>query len=60
MADIQCYIQAEFIFKKFQNVSSCECLSDCTEISYDVEISQAQARYSIEDMELRNTLNETR
>lgn len=59
MADNQCCINAELIFKRNQNISACSCLPDCTAITYDVEISQAQVHYSAEDIELRGSLNES-
>lgn len=59
MADIPCHINAVSIFTRNQYIEKCNCLPDCTEITYDVEISQAQIRNSADDIILRSSLNET-
>lgn len=40
MGDSHCYMNARDIFFKQQSVINCNCLPDCTSITYDVEISQ--------------------
>lgn len=59
MIEIQCYNNAERMFRSNQYVRECHCLPDCTAISYDIEMSQAQTRYSAEELALKNTLNDS-
>lgn len=59
VVESKCYVNAEQNFKKNQIVQECRCVPDCTSISYDVEISQAQAKYSTDDLALKGLDNES-
>ncbi|XP_055303176.1 pickpocket protein 28-like [Sitodiplosis mosellana] len=59
IVDNKCYINAADEFSKNLLVKNCDCLPDCTAITYDVEISQAQKYYSASDIALKNALNES-
>lgn len=59
MTEIRCYINADIIFTKDLVVDECNCLPDCTSITYDIETSQAPFWYSAEDVALKNSLNES-
>lgn len=41
MIDKPCYMKAEKVFFLDQNVDNCQCIPDCTSISYEMDISQA-------------------
>lgn len=58
MVDIRCYVSAGDRFSKGLLVKKCNCLPDCTSITYDVEISQAPFRYTEEDIELKKSLKQ--
>lgn len=59
MAEIQCYVEADQIFSDNLTVKQCNCLPECTTLTYDVEISQAPLINMNDLSELRNALNET-
>lgn len=60
MVNIRCYIGARDRFTKELLVKKCNCLPDCTSVTYDVEISQAHSRYTDSISALRYALNETK
>lgn len=59
IGDIQCYVEADRTFSGNLTVKQCNCLPDCTTLTYDVEISQAPSFYISDLTDLRNSLNET-
>lgn len=59
MVDIRCYTDAHDRFTKELLIRKCDCLPDCTSVTYDVEIAQGQSRYSDDTDALRNALNES-
>lgn len=57
MVDIRCYVGANDAFARNLMVNDCNCLPDCTTITYDVEISQAQM-FELADVDaLKESLN---
>lgn len=59
MVDIKCYINARDRFSKELQINNCNCLPDCTSVTYDVETSQVQSQFSDRIAALRYELNET-
>lgn len=59
MSEIRCYVEADSKFSSSLTVEQCSCLPDCTTITYDVEISQAQSVDLTDINALRSSLNET-
>lgn len=59
MVDIRCYIDARDRFTKELLIKECDCLPDCTSVTYDVEIAQGQTRYSDSARALKTFLNES-
>ncbi|XP_031635398.1 pickpocket protein 28-like [Contarinia nasturtii] len=59
IADNPCYFNADDEFSKNLIVKKCNCLPDCTSITYDTEISQAQNLHSAEEIALKAALNES-
>lgn len=57
IAEIHCFVENDRTFSGNLTVKQCNCLPDCTTLTYDVEISQAQSFDLID--KLRNSLNET-
>lgn len=59
IADMLCYFLAESVFSKALMVDDCQCLPDCTSISYHIEIAQAQSKYFEDEDDLQNRINGT-
>lgn len=54
MYDMVCVTFAETIFGQDLVVQQCDCMADCTSISYHVELSQAQSKYFEDDSDDEN------